>query len=106
MYPSGANFVLASLQVNPDASRQLVDELLRESIYLKDVSNKFEDGRAYWRLAVRLPSENERLCGVLSSSRMRERFAELVRPSRRSAWDVSSQVTAEGELLGRRTQAG
>ena len=76
VYPSGANFVLASLQVSPDASRQLVDELLRESIYVKDVSNKFEDGRSYWRLAVRLPSENERLCEVLSSSRMRERFAE------------------------------
>ena len=44
VYPSGANFVLASLQVSPDASTQLVDELLRESIYVKDVSNKFDDG--------------------------------------------------------------
>ena len=106
VYPSGANFVLVSLQVGRDASRQLVDELLRESIYVKDVSNKFEDGRSYWRLAVRLPSENERLCGVLSSSHIRERFAKRARPSRRSAWDVSAQVTGEDGLQERSAQAG
>jgi histidinol-phosphate/aromatic aminotransferase/cobyric acid decarboxylase-like protein len=63
-----------------DASSQLVDELLREAIYVKDVSNKFEDGRAYWRLAVRLPSENERLCEVLSAARLSGRPAVAVRP--------------------------
>jgi histidinol-phosphate/aromatic aminotransferase/cobyric acid decarboxylase-like protein/choline kinase len=106
VYPSSANFVLASLSVNPVASSQLVDELLRQSIYVKDVSNKFDDGRAYWRLAVRLASENERLCEVLSSSRMRERLGGVVRPSRRAASDVGSQVAAQGEVLPRRAEAG
>jgi histidinol-phosphate/aromatic aminotransferase/cobyric acid decarboxylase-like protein len=80
VYSSGANFVLALLSVKLDASSQLVDELLREAIYVKDVSNKFEDGRAYWRLAVRLPSENERLCEQLSAARLIGRPAVAVRP--------------------------
>ena len=81
VYSSSANFVLASLSVGPDASSELVEELLRESIYVKDVSSSFEDGRAYWRLAVRLPSENERLCEVLSSTRVTRRSAGAVHPS-------------------------
>ena len=80
VYPSGANFVLASLSASPDASSQLVDELLMDSIYVKDVSNRFDDGRAYWRLAVRLPSENARLCKELSSSRVSRHTARVVRP--------------------------
>ena len=51
VYPSGANFVLASLSVDREASAS--SSTSYSEIHLRqDVSNKFEDGRSYWRLAV------------------------------------------------------
>jgi histidinol-phosphate/aromatic aminotransferase/cobyric acid decarboxylase-like protein len=66
IFPSGANFVLVNLLVKTEAAEQLADELLeRDNIYVKNVSSKFDDGRVYWRLAVRTPMDNERLCDRL-----------------------------------------
>lgn len=63
VFPSGANFVLVALAVNVETAARLADELLQsENMYVKDASGKFNDGRAYWRLAVRTPKENEWLC--------------------------------------------
>jgi histidinol-phosphate/aromatic aminotransferase/cobyric acid decarboxylase-like protein len=44
----------------------LVEYLLREeSIYIKDVSDKFkDDSKHFFRLAVRLPDENNRLVQI------------------------------------------
>jgi histidinol-phosphate/aromatic aminotransferase/cobyric acid decarboxylase-like protein/choline kinase len=68
VYPSDANFILLKMSMTTEASRLLVDELLKvELIYVKDVSAKFDDGDAYWRLAVRSPFDNTRLCTVLSN---------------------------------------
>ncbi len=63
VFNSGANFILVALTVSVEAAARLADELLQaENIYVKDASAKFGDGRAYWRLAVRTPKENEWLC--------------------------------------------
>src|SRR5579875_623127 len=65
--PSGANFLLARMNLDLASSERLVDNLLSEELtYIKDVSTKFNDGNCYWRLAVRLPSENEKLCLLLA----------------------------------------
>lgn len=59
VYESGANFVLVKLKTD---SKEIVNTLLSEDlIYVKDISNKFDDGKSYLRLAVRLPEENEYL---------------------------------------------
>lgn len=66
IFPSGANFVLVNLLVKAETADRLANELLeRDNIYVKNVSSKFDDGRAYWRLAVRTPADNERLCDQL-----------------------------------------
>lgn len=66
IFPSGANFVLVNLLVKAETADRLADELLeRDNIYVKNVSSKFDDGRVYWRLAVRTPADNERLCDQL-----------------------------------------
>jgi histidinol-phosphate/aromatic aminotransferase/cobyric acid decarboxylase-like protein/choline kinase len=68
VYPSAANFVLVKLALDRAAAAALADRLLsRDSIYVKDVSEKFPDGGTYWRLAVRLPAENEALCASMVS---------------------------------------
>jgi histidinol-phosphate/aromatic aminotransferase/cobyric acid decarboxylase-like protein/choline kinase len=61
VYPSGGNFILVEFKTNPkmeDLSHWL---LSMYSIYVKDVSSRFDNGRIYCRFAVRLPEENERL---------------------------------------------
>ncbi len=66
VYDSGANFLLARLTVDRDEASRLADELVdRDGILVKDVSAKFGDGRAYWRLAVRTPEENRLLCAAV-----------------------------------------
>jgi len=67
VYPSGANFILVSLFKELKGLGHLVSDVLVEhSIYLKDVSPKFNDGNFYLRLAVRFPHENKKLLGGLS----------------------------------------
>jgi histidinol-phosphate/aromatic aminotransferase/cobyric acid decarboxylase-like protein len=74
IFPSGANFVLVNLLMKTEIAERLADELLeRDNIYVKNVSSKFDDGRVYWRLAVRNPMDNERLC-----DRLRQRSTGLI----------------------------
>jgi histidinol-phosphate/aromatic aminotransferase/cobyric acid decarboxylase-like protein/choline kinase len=66
VYPSGANFLLVALALDPDAAGRLSDELLeQDNLYVKDVSAKLGDGRVHWRLAVRGQPDNARLCAAL-----------------------------------------
>jgi histidinol-phosphate/aromatic aminotransferase/cobyric acid decarboxylase-like protein/choline kinase len=68
VYPSGADFLLVALSIGAEPARRLADELLeQENLYVKDVSSKFGDGRVYWRLAVRTPGDNDRLCTALQA---------------------------------------
>jgi histidinol-phosphate/aromatic aminotransferase/cobyric acid decarboxylase-like protein/choline kinase len=77
VFPSGANFLLVRTSLSLEESRELVERLLAlELIYVKDVSDKFDDGAAYWRLAVRWPSENERLCLALGECAPRRASGE------------------------------
>jgi histidinol-phosphate/aromatic aminotransferase/cobyric acid decarboxylase-like protein/choline kinase len=65
VYSSAGNFILVSLKDPKSASRISEILLSKYSIYVKDISHKFPDGRAYLRLAVRLPSENALLVKCL-----------------------------------------
>lgn len=68
VFYSAANFVLITLSLSTEAAWLLADELLEyDNIYVKDVSSKFDDGQPYWRLAVRTPRDNERLCNLMRS---------------------------------------
>jgi histidinol-phosphate/aromatic aminotransferase/cobyric acid decarboxylase-like protein/choline kinase len=68
VYCSGANFLLVALSLSVESARQLADELLeQDNLYIKDVSTRFDGGQAYWRLAVRTPESNNRLCAALRS---------------------------------------
>jgi histidinol-phosphate/aromatic aminotransferase/cobyric acid decarboxylase-like protein/choline kinase len=67
VYPSGADFLLATCHRPREALAALVSRLLEErSIFVKDVSSKFTDGKSYLRFAVRLPGENRLLCQALA----------------------------------------
>ena len=69
VYPSAANFILVRLDERSRGRKSLATALLaHSSIYVKDVSRKFADGRAYARLAVRLPDENAALVGALRAT--------------------------------------
>jgi histidinol-phosphate/aromatic aminotransferase/cobyric acid decarboxylase-like protein len=65
VFPSAANFLLVSLKDQKSAARIAETLLSQHSIYVKDISHKFHDGRAYLRFAVRLPHENMRLVECL-----------------------------------------
>jgi histidinol-phosphate/aromatic aminotransferase/cobyric acid decarboxylase-like protein len=68
VFPSGGNFVTFELQPDAPSAATVVRRLLAmESIYLKDVSAKFE-GRSLLRVAVRLPDENARLVSALHAA--------------------------------------
>lgn len=62
VYPSSANFILVEFNKKRNELEFLTKLLLaRNSVYLKDVSDKFNNGMYYLRIAVRLPEENEML---------------------------------------------
>lgn len=66
VYKSGANFLLVRLKGNAVFAHQLSRYLLsQKSIFVKDISSKFSDGAGYFRLAVRLQSENRELVNHL-----------------------------------------
>lgn len=66
VFYSGANFLLIRLKCNADALKKWAGQILvKNQIYAKDISAKFDDGHAYMRVAVRLPAENQRLITVL-----------------------------------------
>lgn len=61
-YPSYSNFILVKINCQPEKITDLANELLNGfDMYIKSCSQKFNDGSAYIRLAVRLPEENKRL---------------------------------------------
>ncbi|MCQ3973464.1 MAG: class I and II aminotransferase [Anaerolineae bacterium] len=67
VYSSGANFLLVSLKKDSVDYPDIGDRMLSEhSIYIKNVSGQFLDGKTFIRLAVRLPEENSRLIECLS----------------------------------------
>jgi histidinol-phosphate/aromatic aminotransferase/cobyric acid decarboxylase-like protein len=68
VYPSSANFLLVRLKLSAAQVQDLRIGLLnRWNCYVKDCSAKFDDGRAYLRIAVRLAAENTRFAQALES---------------------------------------
>jgi histidinol-phosphate/aromatic aminotransferase/cobyric acid decarboxylase-like protein len=66
VFASAGNFLLVRFKGSAHALKDLPQQILAAaSIYVKDVSEKLDDGGFYLRLAVRLPEENKRLIGVL-----------------------------------------
>lgn len=63
VYESGANFILIKLKrLNED---NLINWLLNiHGVFIKSVSNKFNDDYSYFRLAVRMPEENKKLVSM------------------------------------------
>ena len=67
VFPSEANFILVKLRTDVCAGK-IVDYLLQnESIFIKDVTFKFNTQCNYLRFAVRLPAENQRCITALHS---------------------------------------
>ncbi len=67
VFASSGDFLLLRLAPGAPPADTLTRELLSGfSIYVKDVTDKFQDGNQYLRLAVRLPEENERLLAALA----------------------------------------
>jgi histidinol-phosphate/aromatic aminotransferase/cobyric acid decarboxylase-like protein/choline kinase len=65
-FPSGGNFVMFELEASAPSVETVVRRMLAlDSIYVKDVSSKFQ-ARPRLRVAVRLPEENARLVNALS----------------------------------------
>ncbi len=65
VYESGGNYILIRLS-SKNYALYLTETLLKEySVYVKDISAKFDDVYGYLRLAVRLPSENDFLVRCL-----------------------------------------
>lgn len=61
VYSSSANFLLLEFINNPK-NKDLPSWLIKNcSIYIKNVSEKFDNGNYFFRIAVRLPEENMRL---------------------------------------------
>jgi histidinol-phosphate/aromatic aminotransferase/cobyric acid decarboxylase-like protein len=69
VWPSGGNFLLVRYRWSAARGRSEAQALLSQhAIYIKDISARLADGRAWWRLAVRLPEENARLCEAIGAS--------------------------------------
>jgi histidinol-phosphate/aromatic aminotransferase/cobyric acid decarboxylase-like protein/choline kinase len=68
VFPSGANFILFSVDETKYNADDLVEWLLNENAtYIKDVSEKFNHGlKRYYRLAVRMPDENRQLTKLIA----------------------------------------
>ncbi|MDP3395317.1 MAG: aminotransferase class I/II-fold pyridoxal phosphate-dependent enzyme [Methanoregula sp.] len=66
VYPSEANFVVIELADTFSHPEKIVPDLLsQKSIFIKDISGRFNDGKQYFRLAVRLPEDNKKLAQCL-----------------------------------------
>ena len=66
VWPGGGNFLLVRFRREAGRGRAEAAALLADhAIHVKDLSARFDDGRAWWRLAVRLPDENARLCDAI-----------------------------------------
>ena len=62
-FESQANFIMCRLE-GAD-SRDITKKLLRENIFIKDLTPKVKDGKQYLRLAVRNEEDNEKLVSAL-----------------------------------------
>ena len=62
-FESQANFIMCRLE-GAD-SRDITKKLLRENIFIKDLTPKVKDGKQYLRLAVRNEEDNEKLVNAL-----------------------------------------
>lgn len=71
VFPSGGNYLLVRGVASTFPTRSLVEYLLSEySIYIKDVTEKMSDPDfLYFRIAVRLPSENAQLLSAIRQYR-------------------------------------
>ncbi len=66
VYPSGGNFILVSLNCDPNFKENLIQSLLSvHNIYVKDISSKFTDEKNYLRLAVRNTTDNDKFINCL-----------------------------------------
>lgn len=64
--PSQANFIVIELADTVPHPETIVPNLLaQKSIFIKDISGRFDGGKHYFRLAVRLPEENRHLVRCL-----------------------------------------
>ncbi len=88
VYPSGANFVLVCL--NFDLCDLRKNLLLNHSIYVKEIYNKFNDGKSYLRLAVRSSQENDYLIKLIEKYSMK-RWWEI--------WSKDKIISKEIPLL-------
>jgi histidinol-phosphate/aromatic aminotransferase/cobyric acid decarboxylase-like protein/choline kinase len=67
VYPSGGDYLLATLSISQDQEELLCSSFMNEhKIYLKPVKEKFNDGKSWFRFAVHQPRENERLVKLMS----------------------------------------
>jgi len=68
IFKSGANFILVRVRYDKAWAAAATNRILSEhSIYIKDVSSKFNDESGYLRFAVRLYDDNKRVCDILRS---------------------------------------
>ena len=66
VFPSGGNFLLTKLRLNPPQANALAEKLLVEqSIYVKDISSRFRGDGAFFRLAVRTKTDCTLLAAAL-----------------------------------------
>ncbi|WP_092117411.1 cobyric acid synthase [Desulfonatronum thiosulfatophilum] len=66
VYPSAANFLLCRTTHSRFNALQLAEKLLAQRITIRTCSNFSGLDERYFRVAVRLPEENQRLCDALS----------------------------------------
>jgi histidinol-phosphate/aromatic aminotransferase/cobyric acid decarboxylase-like protein len=68
VYDSGGNFLLVRCDPHVYPSPQIVTELLaRHAIYVKDVTERIDDGDTFLRLAVRSPADHRDLIDALNA---------------------------------------
>lgn len=69
VYKSDANFILAKFKHEYNTLKGLSSIIIdKYSIYIRDVSDKFDDNKYYVRFAVRKPEENNHLIEVLNET--------------------------------------
>ena len=66
VFDSSADFILVETDVN---ILYLIDTLLnQDSIYIRDISSKFNDGKTYFRFAVRTSKENNIMIEAINTN--------------------------------------
>jgi len=76
-YSSGGNFFVVKLKNSQNVNLPEI-MISKYSIFIKDVSNKFNDGNYYIRLAVRTPSENLKLVSILDIELKKLNVANII----------------------------